>query len=157
VSPGAKGREAGYVLLMDLPERETLGQFARERHVHYELEPEVVEGEKREVVGFQVRLFAAHGKSEPATPMCPSCVELRRELQSFAERLVGSGEAAGRTEIIPMPSTLYESAEDRDEDEVALTVRVHCEAPEHRRPGAGEELCLSDVRHRLEALGVPRR
>ena len=39
----------------------------------------------------------------------------------------------------------------------ALTVHVRCEVPEHRRPGAGEDLCLRDVRKRLEALGVPRR
>lgn len=142
---------------MEIPDRAVLGQFARERHVHYDVEREVIEGEQREVVGFRVRLFAAHGKSGPGTPMCPKCIELLRELQSFVERLVRTSEVASRTEIVPATPTLYESAEDRTEDEVALTVHVRCQSPEHRQPGAGEDLCLRDVRERLDAVGVPRR
>jgi hypothetical protein len=142
---------------MDIPNREALGQFARERHVHYEVEPEVVEREQREIVAYQVRLFASHGKSPAGTPACPTCVELLGELRSFAERLIRSGDAANRTEIVPELPALYVSPESPDEDEVALTVRVRCESPEHRRPEGGEELCLGEVRRRLEAVGVPRQ
>jgi hypothetical protein len=53
--------------------------------------------------------------------------------------------------------TLYRSPEEPDSDEVALTVRVHCSAPEHRRPGAGEDPCVGDIQDRLAKAGVPRR
>ena len=137
---------------------EDLARFAREHHVHYEVAPEeVAEGDRREVVGFDVRLFATRGESKLPAPACPSCVELLAELRSFAERLVASGDVAGRAEIVPQTPALYESTEVPDADEVALTVRVHCAAPDHRGGESGEDRCLGEVRRRLEAAGVPRR
>jgi hypothetical protein len=139
-------------------EHDALQQFAREHHVHYELEPEeVVGGEQRELVGVQVRLFAAPREDpELGTPGCPRCTELLGELRSFAERLVGSGDMARRTEIVVPPPVLYQSTEVPDADEVALTVRVHCNAPDEREPGAGTERCLGELQQRLHALGIPR-
>ena len=135
-----------------------LGQFAREHHVHYEVEPEeIAQGDRREVVGFDIRLFATRGESKLPAPACPTCVELLAELRTFAERLVASGDVASRSEIVPAAPVLYVSTEVPDADEVALTVRVRCDAPDHRRPESGEERCLGEVRRRLEAAGVPRR
>jgi hypothetical protein len=142
---------------MEPQDRDALGRFAREHHVHYEVEPEVVEGKERELVAVDVRLFATHEKSKLEAPACPTCVELLRELQSFAEQLVRSGDAASRTEIVPASPVLYQSPEEPDADEVALTVRVRCTSPEHRRPGADEDRCLGELRERLHAAGVSRR
>jgi hypothetical protein len=139
-------------------DRDALDQFAREHHVHYEVEPEeVVEGEQRGLVGFQVRLFATHPGEKLAAPSSPSSVELLGELKSFAERLVGSTDAAHRTELVPASPALYQSTDAPDVDEVALTVRVHCDAPDHRQAGEREHRCLAEIRQRLDALGVPRR
>ena len=135
---------------------ESLKQFARAHHVHYEVEPETVEGAPAEVVAFEVRLFATQGESRLDEPKGERSVALLDELRSFAEQLVPADEAAGRTEVLPtiLPA-LYRSTEVPEADEVALTVRARCEAPEHRT--GGEDRCLAELRHRLEALGVPRR
>jgi hypothetical protein len=143
---------------MEHYDREALGQFARQHHVHYEIDPEEVgDGEERERVGLQVRLFAMHERARLGAPGCRECVELLEALRSFAERLTRGTGAAPRTELLPAPPALYQSAEEPDRDEVALTVRVRCETPEHRRPGSGEDVCLGDLRQRLEEVGVPRR
>jgi hypothetical protein len=137
---------------------ESLQRFARDHHVHYEVEPEAVDdGDKREVVGFEVRLFATHGEARLEAPTCPRCVELQRELRSFAEKVVASGDAAGRAEIAPAAPALYASTEVPDADEVTVAVRVRCDAPEHRSGGTGEDRCLGEIRERLGALGVPKR
>jgi hypothetical protein len=143
---------------MAADQRDALAPFAREHHVHYEVEPEeVVAGDRREVVGLQVRLFATQPGEKLVAPASPGSVELLGELRSFAERLVGSTDAAHRTELVPASPALYQSPDAPDVDEVAVTVRVHCDAPDHRRPGEAERRCLADVRQRLDALGVPRR
>jgi hypothetical protein len=143
---------------MELPDRDALGQFARQHHVHYEVDPEEAgEGDRRERVGLQVRLFATHDRSKLGAPGCPACVELLGELRSFAERLTRGSSAADRTELVPASPALYQSTEAPDADEVALTMRVRCATPEHRRPGSGEDLCLGEIRDRLAQLGVPRR
>lgn len=144
---------------MEAHGQDALARFAREHHVHYEVEPEeVFDREERELVGFQVRLFATHEKVKLEAPACPSCNELLGELRSFAEEVVHSAsDAASRTEIVPALPALYQSTEVPDADEVALTLRVHCDTADHRRAGAGEDRCLGELRQRLEALGVPRR
>lgn len=140
---------------MERHDAEALGRFAREYHVHYEVEPEQA-GEPRasEVVGFAVRLFATHGEQKVETPTCPRCLELVKELREFAEGVLASGDAAGRAEIAPATPAVYQSTEVPGADEVAVAVRVHCHAPEHR---GAEDRCIGDLRQRLEALGVPRR
>jgi hypothetical protein len=143
---------------METQDHESLARFAREHRLHYEVEPEVVEGAQRELVGVQVRLFAtAETTAKLEAPAGPRWAELLRELQSFAERLVRSGDAASRVEIVPSAPKLYQSPEEPDADEVALTLRVHCDSADHRRAEAGEDPCLGAIRQRLEAAGVPRR
>lgn len=143
---------------MELPDREELARFVREHHVHYDVEPETaVQGERREVVGFGIRLFATHGEATLDVPACPRCVELLSGLRAFAERLVSSADAASWTEVMPEPAVLYQSSEVRDADEVALTVRVQRDPGERRAEGASDDRRLSALRDRLEALGVPRR
>ncbi len=143
---------------MDAPGLEGLGRFVRDHHVHYEVEPEeVVRGDRREVVGFEVRLFATHGESRLEAPACPRCVDLIRELRSFAEQVVSSGRSALEADVVPQPSALYQSTEVPGADEVAVAVRLRCDALRHPRDGSGEDPCLGDLRARLDALHVPRR
>jgi hypothetical protein len=138
--------------------QEALREFAREHHVHYEVErEEAVQGERRELVGMEIKLFATRPAGKLATPSSGRSVELLGELKTFAEQVVRADDAAHRTEIVPPRPVLYQSDEGPDVDEVEVTVRVHCDAPEHRRQSGGEERCLGVVRERLEALGVPRR
>jgi hypothetical protein len=142
---------------MELRGGEALGRFARERHVHYEVEPEeVVEGERREPVGYQVRLFATHSDEKLGLPSCERCVELLRDLRAFAEGVIAEGDVARRTEIVPASPALYQSPEDSDADEVALTLRLRCSSPEHREE-KGEDRCLGELRQRLDAAGAARR
>jgi hypothetical protein len=143
---------------MDIRDREELGGFVREHHVHYEVEPAAVtDGERREVVGYEVRLFATHSQSRLPAPGCPRCLELVSELRSFAERLVSPGHAVSWTGIAPVTPALYQSGEVPSADEVSLTMHVLCDSPEHRGAGTGERLCLEEIRERLGAVGVPRR
>ncbi len=141
-----------------MQDAEALDRFVREHHVHYEVLPEeAFEGGRREVVGFDVRLFGTHGEARLEAPACPRCTELLTELRSFAESVVSSADATERSEIVSEPQALYQSKEVPGADEVAVTMRIRCGSPEHRRPGAGEDPCLADVRQQLDSLGVPRR
>lgn len=143
---------------MDIPDAGALRRFAREHHVHHEVEPEeAASGGRREVTGFGVRLFATHGDSTLEAPQCPRCVALREELRSFAGRLL-AGADGDRTELVPAAAPkIYRSTEVPGADEVAVKLHVRCTAPEHRGPDGGEDRCLGALRERLEALGVPRR
>lgn len=143
---------------MDPQDRTALHDFVREHHVHYEVEPEEVsDGRRRELVGLRFRLLATHAREKLAAPGCPACAGLLDELRAFAERVAEDAGVADRAESIPAARKLYQSPEERDSDEVALTLRIHCEAPEHRRPGADEEPCLAALRDRFAELGVARR
>jgi hypothetical protein len=144
---------------METQGHDALARFAREHHVHYEVQPEEVSaGGQPELVGVRVRLFATHAaKAKLEAPACPSCAELLGELRSFAEQLLRSDDSASRTEIVPALPKLYQSTEVPDADEVALTVRVHCDSPDHRTHGEGEHRCLGELRERLNAVGVPQR
>ncbi len=140
---------------MERHDGEALGRFAREHHVHYEVErEEASDARKTELVGFAVRLFATHGEQKVEPPTCPRCLELVRELSSFAQDVLASGDTAARAEIAPATPAVYQSTEVPGANEVSVAVRVHCHAPEHR---GGEDRCIGDLRQRLEALGVPRR
>jgi hypothetical protein len=142
---------------MEIGDRGSLEQFAREHHVHYDVEPRAAfQGQQEDVVGFDVRLLATHGESKLEAPACPRCVELLSGLQAFAERIVASANAMEWAEIVPEPAALYESTEVRGADEVALTIRVERDST-GRRGGASDDERLREIRERLEALGVPRR
>jgi hypothetical protein len=133
-------------------------EFVRAHHVHYEVEPEAVDApDRREVTGWRVRLYATHGEEKLEDPACARCVELRRELQGFAQTLVPP-DAEDRAEVVTGATPrIYRSTEVPDADEVHVTLRVLCGTPEHRRGGAREERCLRPIADRLAALGVPRR
>jgi hypothetical protein len=142
---------------MGLPSGADVREFVRRSHVHYEVEPEETTGSPRpELVGVRLRIFARHEREKLAAPGCQACVGLLEDLQALAELVAADAGVADRAETIPAIRKLYQSPDDRDADEVALTLRVRCEAPEHRRPGAGEDRCLAGVRERLAALGVAR-
>src|SRR5512133_3559750 len=112
---------------MDANDPTALHAFVREHHLHYEIEPEEVsEGPQRELVGVRLRLLATHERARLDAPGCPTCVDLLGELSSFADRVVGEAGVAERAETIPATRKLYQSAEDRNADEVALTIRVRC-------------------------------
>ncbi|MFT3912623.1 MAG: hypothetical protein QM704_00645 [Anaeromyxobacteraceae bacterium] len=135
-------------------------EFVRTAHVRYELEREEadpVEGETgdgSELVGVRVRLLAHHDRERLGTPGCPACERLLGELRSFAEQVAAEAGAGDRAEVIPATQKLYEAPDDRTQDEVAVTLRVRCAAPEHGR--GDEDRCVGSVRERLEALGVAR-
>ncbi len=132
--------------------------FVRRHHVHYEEEvEEAIDGPRHERVGVRLRLLATHERGTLEVPGCPACVELLGELRAFAEAIVADAGVADRAEAIPATRKLYQSAEERNADEVALTLRVRCDAPEDRQPGvAGEERCVRAVRDRLAKAGVQR-
>jgi hypothetical protein len=138
---------------------EAVKQFAREHHMHYELEPETVDdGTRRRVIGFEVHFFAAHESSQLGAPACPRCRELATELRSLVEHLVhAQPELAARAEVAPAPPALYQSREVPGADEVSVTVRVRCASEDHRRPEHGGDPCIAQLRERLDAAGVPRR
>ncbi len=134
-------------------------EFVRRHHVHYEVEPEETVGApRRELVGVRLRLLATHERGKLEAPGCPACVALLDELRAFADRVVADAGVADRAELVPATRKLYQSAEERNADEVAVTVRVRCEVPEHRKPGSGaEDRCIGAVRDRLAKAGVERR
>jgi hypothetical protein len=142
---------------MEPQDRAGLARFAREHHVHYEVEPETVAaGERPGLVGFEVRLFATHAQPRLEAPTCPRCVELLGELRTFADGLVRLADAADRTEIASDATpALYESTEVPGADEIALMVRVRGDP--QASGAAAEERCLGPIRERLHELGVPRR
>lgn len=133
-------------------------EFVREHHVHYEVEPEEVQAPgRREVTGWRVRLFATHGEDKLEDPTCARCVELRRELQEFAQALVPP-DAEDRAELVTGAAPrIYRSTEVPDADEVHVTLRVLCSTPAHRTDAAKGERCLRPIADRLSELGVPRR
>jgi hypothetical protein len=140
---------------MEPRDRAAMLAFVRAHHVHYEVQPEEVgEGSRRELVGVRLRLLAAHERGKLEAPGCPACVELLRDMRSFADRLAAEAGLGDRAEVIPASRKLYQSAEDRDVDEVAVTLRIRCDAPEDRRPGAGQERCLAGLQQRLAELGA---
>ncbi|HEX9052246.1 MAG TPA: hypothetical protein VF841_17085 [Anaeromyxobacter sp.] len=142
---------------MEASDRIGLHEFVRRHHVHYGVErEEVADGRRRELVAVRLRLLATHERARLDAPGCPACVELLRELGSFADRVVGAAGLAERAETLPAPRKLYQASGDRNADEVALTIRVRCDAPEHRRAGAGEDRCVAAVRDRLAEVGVAR-
>jgi hypothetical protein len=115
---------------MERHDGEALRRFAREHHVHYEVEPDMVEdGGRHRVAGYEIRVFAGHEGAKLEAPGCERCVEL---------------------------TSVYQSIEERDADEVRLTVRVRCNPAGDGRAVAADERCVGELRERLAAAGVPR-
>lgn len=133
-------------------------EFVREHHVHYEVEPEeVVAPDHREVTGYRVRLFATHGEDRLEEPACRRCVELRGELQAFAQTIAPPGDG-DTIEVVSGAAADLQVGGGARRGEVHVTLRVLCGTPEHRRAAAEpERACLGAITRRLEELGVPRR
>ena len=135
-----------------------LREVARNRRIHYSVEPEFVfRGSERVKVGFQVRLWAIHRKGARALPGCPKCWDLVDDLRRVAVELNPSGERPSRTELEPFRPALYDSRVVPGADEVTVTIRlIHREG--YDRPiDACEERCLKEIRARLRDLGIPER
>jgi len=142
---------------MEMRDGEALKRFAREHHVHYEVEPATVDGgQPPRLAGFELHVFAGHDGAKLEVPGCPRCVELTRELRSFVEQIVSSGDLGERAAIVPEPPAVYQSTEERDADEVRVTVRVRCDPAGERRTRAADDACMAELRERLAAAGVPR-
>ncbi len=140
---------------MDPHDRATMGEFVRRHHVHLEVEPEeATGGPGPALTGFRLRLLATADRARLAAPASAASAALLGELRAFADRIAAEAGVSDRAEAIPASRKLYQSADDRDADEVALTLRIRCDRPEHRAPGAGEDRCLAAVRARLAEVGV---
>ncbi len=139
---------------MDPHDRSALHDFVRRSHVHYEVEPEEVKEGRTELVGLRVRLLATHDREKLAEPGCPACVDLLGDLRALARRVAEDAGLGDRVETIPATHKLYQSSDASHADEVALTLRVRCDAPEHR---TGEDACLAGLRKLLAELGVARQ
>ena len=135
-----------------------LRELARSRHIHFEVEPEIsFRGSERVKVGFDVRLWAVHGKGARALPGCPKCWDLVDDLRRIAEAVVPTGERASRTELEPFRPALYESRVVPGADEVSVTIRLIHRNGYDRPVDACEERCLKEIRARMRALGIPER
>jgi hypothetical protein len=136
-----------------------LRQFVKRHHVHYSVEPEwVITGDGRWPVGFNVRLFAGHGRRARALPGGPKSRALVASLRSLAESLLPECRTVGRIELEPFRPVLYESRELPGTDEVAVTIRLLREFERHVHPsGASEEHCLRQIRKGLKLLSLPER
>jgi hypothetical protein len=141
---------------MEPQDRRALEEFVRRHHVHYEVEREEVTEPRRELVAVRLRLLARHEREKLTSPGCPACAELLDRLRAFADSVASQAGASDRAESIPAQRKLYQSSEDPGSDEVAVTLRLRCDAPEQREPGAGEDRCLAGIRERLDALGLSR-
>jgi len=142
---------------MEPGDHTSMKDFVREHRVHYEVEPEVVaDGSRRSLSGLRLRLLATHAREKLSVPGCPACTELLDELRSFADRIVADAGAADRAESIPATRKLYLASGEQDSDEVAVTLRVRCDATDRRESDQGEDRCVSAIRERLAALGVAR-
>ena len=139
-------------------EMEVLRELARKRHLHFDVEPEVVfRGSERVKVGFQVHLWAVHPKGARALPGCPKCWDLVDDLRRIAEQVVPSEERPTRSELAPFHPALYDSRVVPDADEVTVTIRLIHRDGSERPIDPCEERCLKEIRARLRELGVPER
>jgi len=135
-----------------------LREVARNRRIHYDVEPEIVlRGSERMKVGFQVRLWAIHRKGARALPGCPKCWDLVDDLRRIAEEVIPSGERPSRTELEPFRPALYDSRVVPDADEVTVTMRLIHREGYYLPIDACEERCLKEIWARLRDLGIPER
>jgi hypothetical protein len=142
----------------DPPTLTGLAAMARSRHVHFDVEPEiVVRGSERVKVGFQVHLWAIHPNGARAHPGCPKCWSLVEDLRRIAEEVVPAAERPSRTELGPFRPALYESRVVAGSDEVCVTIRLIHRDGYDRPIDACQERCLKEIRARLRVLGIRER
>ncbi len=135
-----------------------LREMARNRHVHFDVEPElVIRGSVRMKVGFEVHLWAVHPKGARALPGCPKCWDLVDDLRRIAEAVVPPEGRPTRSELEPFRRALYESRVVPNADEVSVTIRLFHKEGYDRPIDACEEQCLKEICGRLRALGIPEQ
>jgi hypothetical protein len=135
-----------------------LSEIARTRHVHFDVEPEIVlRGSERVKVGFQVHLWGVHPKGARALPGCAKCWDMLEDLRRIAREVVPSDERPSRTELEPFRPALYDSRVVPGADEVSVTIRLIHRDGYDRPVDACEERCLREIRARLRALGARER
>jgi hypothetical protein len=135
-----------------------LREIARNRHVHFDVEPEVViRGSERVKVGFDIHLWGVHPKGARALPGCPKCWDLVAELRRIAEAVTPAEARPSRTELEPFRPALYESRVVPAADEVSVTIRLIHRDRYDSAVDACEERCLREIRVQLHALGIPER
>jgi hypothetical protein len=129
--------------------------FIRERRVRFTVTPEkVIRDGAPMPVGFDVRLFAWHGRDTHALQGCAVCAALEEHLRRIAELSAGPGDKPTEVEIVPDYAVLYESRLVHDTDDVALDMRLLRRGDDDHPAGKVEEAYLKQVRARLKALGV---
>jgi len=139
----------------ELPE---LAAFAREHHVHFEVQPDVlVRTSERVKIGFEIRLWAVHARGAHALPGCAKCRDLATELRRLAEWAVPSEHRPTRIEIEPFHPALYDSREVTGADEIALCIRLAHREGWDQPIDACEERCLKEIRQRLRSAGARER
>jgi hypothetical protein len=133
--------------------------FVKRHHVHYFVDPEwAIQGGARWPVGFNVHLFAGHGRRAAALPGGPRSRALAESLRLLAESILPECRRLARVELEPFRPVLYASSEVPGTDEVALTIRVLREFEQHAYTTAvSEEPCLKELRRRLKRLALPER
>ncbi len=135
-----------------------LSEIARNRHVHFDVEPEmIIRGSERVKVGFEVHLWAVHPKGARALPGCPKCWELVNDLRRIAEAVVPPEGRPTRSELEPFGRALYDSRVVPGSDEVSVTIHLFHREGYDRPIDACEEQCLKEIRARLRALGIPEQ
>ena len=132
--------------------------FAREHHVHFEVQPDVlVRTGERVKIGFEIRVWALHARGARALPGCEKCRDLAGELRRFTEWAVPSEHRPTRIEIEPFHPALYESREVTGADEIALSIRLAHREGWDQPIDACEERCLKEIRLRLRSAGARER
>lgn len=135
-----------------------LRQVAKERHVHFDVESEVViRGSERVKVGFLVRLWGVHPKGARALPGCPMCWTLVEDLRRIAEHVVPAPGRPTASALEPFQPALYESRVVPSADEVSLSIRLFHREDYGQPVDACEERCLKEIRGRLRELGIAER
>ncbi len=131
--------------------RDDLRRFTRDHHVSYDVveEPAAKAGAPPT---FEVRLFASQGDHRLGAPMCPQCVDLKRELQSFASTLVETVDAAPWADVMESPPVLYSSGKSQGPDQVSVSLHVLGKRPKQARRGSDEH--LHALENGLRKLGV---
>ncbi len=133
---------------------EEFRRFAREHRVRYDVEAEPPPRVARGGRTFEVRLFATHGDDKLEAPGCPSCVELARDLRSFATQVVTAVEGADWAEVMEPAPVIYASTDQKGPDEVSIVLHVLGERPDDT-PDTDPR--VRRIEDHLKAVGAARR
>lgn len=140
---------------------EHLREIARKHQVCYELWPErsVAEGRKIQI-GFELQLcganehLATNGVQVPI-PGCGYCLLTFEEMKQIAEWILPREERPSRYEIGGFDRALHVAPYSRhSRSEVVVTIHIMHQTNFNREVNACENRCLSEMRDRLNELGI---